>query len=68
LHKGVTVIGFYRYVPPNVASKWKKDSRAMTDESDPKKWIDLVHPDEFPLGNFHANLQKKMAACEDWSP
>ncbi len=51
-----------RYVPPNVASKWKKDSRAITDESDPKKWIDLVHPDEFPLGNFHANLQKKMGS------
>jgi len=49
-----------RYVPPNVASKWKRDSRAITDESDPKKWIDLVHPDEFPLGNFHVNLQKKM--------
>ncbi len=50
-----------KYVPPNVASKWKRDSRAITDEADPKKWIDLVHPDEFPLGNFHANLQKKMA-------
>ena len=22
--------------------------------------IDLVHPDEFPLGNFHANLLKKL--------
>ncbi len=50
-----------KYVPPNVASKWKKDSRAVIDETDPKKWIDLVHPDEFPLGNFHANLQKKIA-------
>jgi len=52
-----------QYVPPNVASKWKKDTRAITDESDPKKWIDLVHPDEFPLGNFHSNLQKKMATA-----
>jgi hypothetical protein len=51
-----------RYVPPNVASQWKKDTRAITDESDPKKWIDLVHPDEFPLGNFHTSLQKKMAS------
>jgi hypothetical protein len=49
------------YVPPNVASKWKKDTRTISDESDPKRWIDLVHPDEFPLGSFHANLQKKMA-------
>jgi Family of unknown function (DUF6421)/Domain of unknown function (DUF4350) len=52
-----------KYVPPNVASKWKKDSRAITDESDPKRWIDLVHPDEFPLGNFHTNLEKKMATA-----
>jgi hypothetical protein len=52
-----------RYVPPNVASKWKKDSRVIDDESDPKKWIDLVHPDEFPLGNFHVNLQRKMTAA-----
>jgi hypothetical protein len=49
-----------KYVPPNVASKWKKDSRAITDEFDLKKWIDLVHPDEFPLGSFHVNLQRKM--------
>lgn len=52
-----------KYVPPNVGSKWKKDSRAITDETDPRKWIDLVHPDEFPLGNFHANLQKKIAVA-----
>ena len=52
-----------RYVPPNVASRWKKDSRAAMDESDPKRWIDLVQSDEFPLGNFHANLQKKIAAA-----
>lgn len=51
-----------RYVPPNVASQWKKDSRAITDEADLKKWIDLVHPDEFPLGNFHANLLKRMSS------
>jgi hypothetical protein len=50
-----------KYVPPNVASKWKKDAREITDEDDPKKWISLVHDDEFPLGNFHANLLKKMA-------
>jgi hypothetical protein len=50
-----------RYIPPNVASKWKKDSRAIDDESEPKKWIDLVHPDEFPLGSFHMNLQRKIA-------
>ena len=48
------------YVKPNVASRWKRDSREITDEADPKKWIGLVHDDEFPLGNFHVNLQKKL--------
>ena len=48
------------YVKPNVASRWKRDTREITDEADPKKWITLVHDDEFPLGNFHVNLQKKL--------
>ena len=50
-----------RYVRPNVASQWKADTRAVTDESDVKRWLGLVHPDEFPLGNFHLNLQRKLA-------
>jgi len=49
-----------RYVKPNVASKWKADTRAITDEADLKGWIELVHPDEFPLGTFHLNLQRKV--------
>jgi hypothetical protein len=49
-----------RYVRPNVASQWKADTRAITDESDIKRWLSLVHPDEFPLGNFHVNLQRKL--------
>jgi hypothetical protein len=49
-----------RYVPPNIASKWRADARAITDEADPKHWIELVHPDEFPLGTFHTNLQRKV--------
>jgi hypothetical protein len=48
------------YVRPNVASHWKADSRTITDEADLKRWIDLVHPDEFPLGTFHLNLQKQV--------
>jgi hypothetical protein len=48
------------YVRPNVGSCWKSDSRAITDESDLKQWIDLVLPDEFPLGTFHLNLQKQV--------
>jgi hypothetical protein len=50
-----------KYMKPNVASRWKKDSRAITDETDPKKWISLVHDDEFPLGNFHVHLLSKIA-------
>jgi hypothetical protein len=49
-----------RYVRPNVASKWKADSRAIADEVDTQKWLALVHEDEFPLGNFHLNLQRKL--------
>jgi hypothetical protein len=49
------------YVKPNVASRWKRDTREIIDEADPKKWIGLVHDDEFPLGNFHVNLQRKLA-------
>jgi Family of unknown function (DUF6421)/Domain of unknown function (DUF4350) len=49
-----------RFVRPNVGSQWKADSRAITDESDLKHWIDIVHPDEFPLGTFHLNLQKQL--------
>ena len=49
-----------RYVRPNVASKWKADTRAIDDETDPKKWLALVHEDEFPLGNFHLNLQRRL--------
>ena len=49
-----------RYVRPNVASKWKADTRAIEDETDLKKWLALVHEDEFPLGNFHLNLQRRL--------
>ena len=50
-----------RHVRPNVASQWKADTRAVNDEADPKKWIALVHEDEFPLGTFHLNLQRRLA-------
>lgn len=49
-----------QYVCPNVASVWKKSSRVAMDEVDTKKWISLVQDDEFPLGNFHANLRGKL--------
>lgn len=50
-----------RYVHPNVASQWKAGERVINDERDLKRWLTLVHEDEFPLGNFHLNLQRKLA-------
>jgi len=47
-------------VPPHVASRWRAGAREFDDENDLKKWINLVQPDEFPLGNFHRNLEKKL--------
>jgi hypothetical protein len=49
-----------RHVRPNVGSRWK--ATAFPDESDPKAWLALAHEDEFPLGNFHLNLQRKLRA------
>lgn len=48
------------YVKPNLASKWKKDTRAISDETDPKAWLALILDDEFPLGQFHLNLKSKI--------
>ena len=47
-----------RHVRANVGSRWK--SGAVPDERDPKAWLALVHDDEFPLGNFHRLLQRKL--------
>ena len=47
-----------RSVKPNVGSRWS--STALPDEDDPKLWLGLVHDDEFPLGNFHRNLMRKL--------
>lgn len=51
-----------RYVRPNVASQWKAGERVINDERELKRWISLVLEDEFPLGNFHLNLQRRLAA------
>ena len=47
-----------RHVHPNIGSRWKRD--ALPDESDPKAWLALAHDDEFPLGNFHLMLGRKL--------
>ena len=49
-----------KYVPPHVASKWKAGVRQFDDEGEVKKWLALVQDDEFPLGNFHLNLLRRM--------
>ena len=47
-----------RHVRPNVGSRWKPG--ALPDESDPKAWLALALDDEFPLGNFHLMLQRRL--------
>ncbi len=48
-----------RHVHPNIGSRWKPG--ALPDESDPKAWLALALDDEFPLGNFHLMLRRKLA-------
>jgi hypothetical protein len=50
------------YVPAATSSKWRAGQRALEDESDPKQWIELVEPDEFPLSMFYLQLKGKLAA------
>ncbi len=49
------------YVEPNIASAWRRESRVVSDESEPRAWIDRVLDDEFPLSTFYLTLQKRMA-------
>jgi hypothetical protein len=50
------------YVPAATSSKWRDGARPLSDESDPKQWIELVEPDEFPLSMFYLQLQGKLDA------
>jgi hypothetical protein len=49
------------YVTPNVASAWTREARVVSDEAEPRAWIDRVLHDEFPLSTFYHTLQKKLA-------
>jgi hypothetical protein len=51
-----------QYVRPSLASQWAREGRVISDESQPKEWINRVLDDEFPLSLFYQSLQKKMAA------
>jgi hypothetical protein len=48
------------YVPPATSSKWREGQRPLSGESDPKQWLELVEPDEFPLSMFYLQLQAKL--------
>jgi hypothetical protein len=48
------------YVPATGASQWVAGRRPLTDESDPKAWLDLVQDDEFPLSMFYTQLSGKL--------
>ncbi|HEY3190469.1 MAG TPA: DUF6421 family protein, partial [Solirubrobacteraceae bacterium] len=48
------------YVTPSTASQWVRGSRPLSDESDPRAWIDLVCEDEFPLSMFYLQLKGKL--------
>ena len=48
------------YVAPDHASAWNDGARALVGEPDPKRWIDAVGDDEFPLSVFYSSLQQKL--------
>jgi len=48
------------FVPANVASEWRRDARVVSDESDPRAWIDRVLDDEFPLSAFYLSFRQKL--------
>jgi hypothetical protein len=48
------------YVPAATSSRWRAGERPLSDESDPKQWLELVEPDEFPLSMFYLQLQQKL--------
>jgi hypothetical protein len=48
-------------VEPNVASLWRREARVVSDEAEPREWVDRVLDDEFPLSTFYLALQKKLA-------
>jgi hypothetical protein len=49
------------YVAPSMASRWADGAATLRDEPEPKKWIDAVGDDEFPLSVFYTQLQPKLA-------
>ena len=50
-----------RYVKPNVMSQWQRETRVLSDEGEPRAWVDRVLDDEFPLSMFYEQFKKKLA-------
>ncbi|HEY8981404.1 MAG TPA: DUF6421 family protein [Streptomyces sp.] len=49
-----------RYLSPHPASKWAKGQGALDLSQPPRKLVDDVLPDEFPLSMFYEALAKKL--------
>ena len=49
------------FVEPHPGSTWAKGIDALPVTSEPKAWVDLVLPDEFPLNVFYDALRRKLA-------
>jgi hypothetical protein len=49
-----------RHLAPHPASKWAKGPEALDLSQPPRKLVDDVLPDEFPLSMFYEALQKKL--------
>lgn len=49
------------FVAPAVTSRWADGAHSLREEPEPKRWIDAVQDDEFPLSVFYTQLQPKLA-------
>jgi len=56
------------YVPPAESSVWAADRRELPEVEEPKRLVDLVRDDEFPLSLFYAQLAPKLAPVLERPP
>ena len=50
-----------RYVPVHPASVWAQGINALPSQEEPRKMVDEVLPDEFPLNVFYEALRRKLS-------
>jgi hypothetical protein len=48
------------YVPPAEGSRWAREARDLPEVDEPKRLVDLVKDDEFPLSLFYTQLEPKL--------